>query len=304
MLERPPSLLPALPAPIEMPMERLSIVSGRARLVCERTGPDVEIVFLHAGVSDRRLWRSQMNALAPRWTSLAYDRRGFGETMHVDEPWSMVGDLQAVLSSVSAERPVVLVGCSQGGRIAIDCALLAPERVRALVLVAPAISGAPQPADYPPKVRALFEELERADAASDVERVNAIEAHLWLDGPTSESGRVGGSVRELFLAMNGIALRSLPLGAQAEAAPAWERLAELQMPTMLVWGDLDFAWLQERCRHLARALPRMRAHLMRGAAHLPNLERPQEFNRELLAFMEVVLPKQQRPQRTRTQGWR
>lgn len=285
-------------------MERLSIVSGRARLAAERTGPDVEVVFLHAGVSDRRLWRSQMNALAPRWTSLAYDRRGFGETLPVDEPWSMVGDLQAVLDAAAPGRPVVLVGCSQGGRIAIDFALASPERVRALVLVAPAVTGAPSPGDFPPKVQALLDELERAETERDVDRANEIEAHLWLDGPTSDAGRVGGSVRELFLAMNGIALRAPALGTQAEAPSAWERLAQLKVPTMLIWGDLDFAYLQERCRHLARTLPHLRAHLMRGAAHLPNLERPQEFNRELLAFMEVVLPKRPPPPRTRTQGWR
>lgn len=285
-------------------MERLSIASGRARLAAERTGADVDAVFLHAGVSDRRLWRSQMNALAPRWSSLAYDRRGFGETVHVDEPWSKVGDLLAVLDSAAPARPVVLVGCSQGGRIAIDFTLAHPDRVRALVLVAPAVSGAPEPADFAPKVQAQLDELDRAEQARDVERINALEAHLWLDGPTSDAGRVGGSVRDLFLAMNGIALRSQESGTEIEAPSAWERLPELRVPTLLIWGDLDFAYLQERCRHLARALPRVRAHLMRGAAHLPNLERPQEFNRELVAFMEVVAPRRLPPQRPRTVGWR
>jgi pimeloyl-ACP methyl ester carboxylesterase len=48
----------------------------------------------------------------------AYDRRGFGDTLHADEEWSHVGDLLAVLDAYARSKPAILVGCSQGGRIA------------------------------------------------------------------------------------------------------------------------------------------------------------------------------------------
>lgn len=276
-------------------MERLSIASGRARLAAERTGADVDVVFLHAGGTDRRMWRSQMNALLPRWTSLAYDRRGFGESPHVDESWSATGDLKAVLDAEAPGRPVVLVGCSQGGRIAIDFALAEPARVRALVLVAPSVSGAPQPESYPPNIQALLDAREAAERERDIERINAIEARLWLDGPQSDAGRIGGAPRELFLAMNRTALAAQPLGTEIEPPSAMERLGDLRRPTLLVWGDLDFPHIQQRCRDLTRLLPQLRSRPLRGVAHLPNLERPQEFNRVLLEFMNDFVPARRVP---------
>jgi pimeloyl-ACP methyl ester carboxylesterase len=262
-----------------------SIPSGRARLAAEAAGSGLPAICLHAGVADRRMWRGQLPALAAHFLAVAYDRRGFGETGPVDEAWSQVGDLAAVLDAVGGPgTPAVLIGCSQGGRIAIDFTLAFPARVRALVLVAPAISGAPDAGPDPEPFRPVVQELGRAEREGDVDRVNALEAHAWLDGPLSPAGRVGGHVRELFLAMNGIALRAPALGQQQEPPSAYERLGEIGVPALVVWGDLDFPGMQQIWRNVAATLPDARSHVLHGVAHLPNLERPADFNRLLLDF--------------------
>ena len=63
------------------------------------------------------------------------------------------------------------------------------------MLIAPAVSGAPRPDSFPPATAALIDELDKADEAGDLGCVNEIEVTLWLDGPTSPVGRVGGDVR-------------------------------------------------------------------------------------------------------------
>lgn len=261
--------------------------SGRARLAAECGGSGAPVVLLHAGVADRRMWSGQSKWLCQEYRAVAYDRRGFGQTAHADERYSHLRDLIAVLDAISSDA-AILVGCSQGGRIAIDCALELPDRVRALVLVAPAVSGAPDDDDYPPPIQAMVRELERAEEAGDLDRINAIEAHAWLDGPLSEEGRVGGEVRRLFLDMNGIALRSEPLGTEIEPPSAIDRLHRIEAPTLLIWGDLDFPDVQQRCRQIATAFPNVRACELPGTAHLPNLERPAEFDRELRAFLSQL----------------
>jgi pimeloyl-ACP methyl ester carboxylesterase len=263
------------------------IQSGHARLAAECGGSGAPIVLLHAGVADRRMWSNQLQWLSAEFRALAYDRRGFGQTAHADEPYSHVKDLLAVIDAMTS-RAAILVGCSQGGRIAIDTVLAYPDRVCALVLVAPAVSGEPDSDDFPPLIRAMVEELERAEEAGDLDRINAIEAHAWLDGPLAREGRVGGALRELFLEMNGIALRSEPLGTELEPPSAIEHLHRIKVPTLLIWGDLDFPDVQQRCRQLAAALPNALACELAGTAHLPNLEQPTEFNRELRAFLSQL----------------
>ncbi len=245
------------------------------------------IVFLHAGVADRRMWHPQLDALSASHPVLAYDRRGFGETQSADVPFSHVDDLCGLLDHFGFDR-VCLAGCSQGGRISIDFTLRYPNRVSQLVLIAPAVSG--DEGDgfaHPPEVVALFDALDAADDADDLERINAIEAHMWLDGPLSEEGRVAGPVRDLVLDMNRIALLAPELSGEREPPSALERLAELALPSLLIWGELDFPHVVDRCQRLALAIPDVKLMVVPEVAHLPVLEQPERLNRALDLFFEA-----------------
>lgn len=265
-------------------MQTLSVPSNRASLCVEVEGNGDPVVLLHAGVADRRMWRGQLSALAPNFRVAAYDRRGFGRTGHAEEAYSHVADLLAVLDAVAPGRPAILVGCSQGGRIAIDTTLAFPGRVRALVLVAPAISGAPDSNQTTPAIQALVDALDEADAANDLERINELEAHAWLDGPEAERGRVAGAVRALFLDMNGTSLRAQRRGNEIEPPAAYDRVGAIGVPVLVIWGDRDFPAVIGNCRHLAATIPGARALVFPGTAHLPNLEQADQFNRALLEF--------------------
>lgn len=269
-----------------------TVASGRASLAVSEDGSEDRggppLVFLHAGVADQRMWRAQMSAFAASRRVVAYDRRGFGGTRGPAETFSHVDDLLAVIDQLALEPPV-LVGCSQGGRIAIDFALTHPGRAAGLFLVAPAVNGAPSPEDFPPPVEALLELLEEAEEDEDLERTNLLEAWMWLDGPGSEEGRVGGALRDLFLEMNGTALYAPEPGRETNPAAfpaAYARLADLKLPAQVVWGDLDFPHIQQRCVHLVQAMPQALGSVMAGTAHLPNLEQPDTFNRHLKSFLD------------------
>lgn len=267
--------------------EVFDIVSGHARLAAEAAGDGTPVVLLHAGVCDRRMWREQVASLARArrgFRAVAYDRRGHGETLHADERWSQVGDLLAVLDRVAPRAPAILVGCSMGGGIAIDAALAHPTRVQGLVLVAPAVSGEPEPPEVAAPIQAWIDRMERAEATNDVDRINALEAHAWLDGPLAREGRVGGDLRDLFLAMNDLALRAESRGDEAKAGSAWKRVGGLRAPTLVAWGDLDFPRVVAACEYLCATVPHARRHVFGGAAHLPNLEQPAAFNRLLAEF--------------------
>jgi pimeloyl-ACP methyl ester carboxylesterase len=251
------------------------VAAGAARLACWAAGDGVPVVLLHAGVADSRMWGGQFDALAGQARAIAYDRRGFGRSAAVAGGFAQVDDLFAVLDAEAPGRAAVLVGCSQGGRIALDAARARPARVAGRVLIGAAVSGAPAVA-LPPGV----ERLEAAIAAAgDLDAVNRLEAHLWLDGPTAPEGRIRGPARALFLAMNGIALAAEGGGPAASPPSAFDRLERVGVPTVVGWGSLDCADVIAWNGAIAARVPGARRVVFPGAAHLPSLEAPGEVLR-------------------------
>jgi pimeloyl-ACP methyl ester carboxylesterase len=264
----------------------MEITSGSAVLAAESTGSGPDVLLVHAGVTDQRSWAAVVDALSGH-RCLTYDARGYGRTTYQREDgWSPAGDAVAVLDAYDVDRAVV-VGSSMGGRTSIDLALSHPERVRALVLIGPAVSRAPEPA-YEPEVLALDETWEAAEAAGDLDVVNEIEARVWLDGPTAPEGRVTGAPRDLFLQMNRRALAADETGEQSADVSAWDRLAEIGVPTLLLVGEHDLRYIHENCAHAARTIPGARLVELPGVAHLPHLENDERTIAEIAAFVAAL----------------
>ncbi|MGI4893709.1 MAG: alpha/beta fold hydrolase [Janthinobacterium lividum] len=284
------------------PRELLRIdVDGGVLFAEHRPGPGPCVVFLHAGVCDRRSVADLVPFLPEEVGFLCYDRRGFGDSPPAGSRFSHLDDLTAVLDTVT-EGPAVLVGSSMGGALALDAALTMPERVAGLVLLAPAVSGCPPvpPDDLDAATRSLSEAIDAATEAGGLDEVAELEARLWLDGPTSPAGRVGGAVRELALAMNSVVLhhavpdcavpdcavpdcavpdravpdRAVPDHAGVSGVDVWSRLDEVTVAVTLATGDLDCSYLQTRTEELRRRIPGARRVDLPGVAHLPYLENP------------------------------
>jgi pimeloyl-ACP methyl ester carboxylesterase len=266
--------------------EAFVVEAGRAKLAGRQLGEGLPVVFLHAGVCDKRMWRDQMVAVAEEgWHAIAYDRRGYGETESPDEEFSHVDDLEAVLAALDIHA-AVLVGCSMGGGLAVDFALRHPGRVIGLVLIGTSITGAPWSATQAEQQLEMAE--EDAWERGDRDMLNRVQAHEWLDGPRAQSGRVGGAVRELFLDMNAIALGKPQLTLEEQPPAAWPRVAEIGAPTLLLVGDEDFTALIDRHEHLSEEMPNAFAAVLEGVAHIPSIERPELVNSMLLEFLDAI----------------
>jgi pimeloyl-ACP methyl ester carboxylesterase len=261
-----------------MPYELIEIAVDGATLHGDRwPGDGPAIVLLHAGVCDRRGWREVGERLGG--DVVAYDRRGFGEVPPSEEAFRHVDDLLAVLDAVSPDAPAWLVGSSMGGGVALDAALEAPDRVAGLVLLAPAVSGDPQPDDevYIAATNGLAEGIDTAWTAGDVDTCNRLEVWLWLDGPAGQEGRVSGPARELALDMNRIVIANGESGPDGAAGvDAAGRAHEIAVPAIVACGELDVPLKLQRCAELAEALPNATYRGLPGRAHLPYLEAPGE----------------------------
>ncbi len=253
-----------------------------ARIHYEREGSGLPVVFLHAGIADSRMWEPQVAAFAKHFDVVRPDIRGFGKSELPPQRWSPVADLLALIEQLEL-KPVHLVGCSIGGGIAIDFALQHGERISKLVLVGPGISGA----DFGKKYPEIFAEVSTADEANDMDAVNHAEMHLWLDGPRRPRGYVKEPLRQLFLDMNGGNVNADWASAPTDDLdpPALDRLHEITAPTLVVFGDEDVPPIFDAVDVLMENVPHAHKAVIHNAAHLPNLEHPDEFNRLVLEFL-------------------
>ena len=166
-----------------------------------------------------------------------------------------------------------------GGEVALDAALEAPGRIAGLVLLAPAVSGDPEPDEetFNAATNGLADAIDAAWTAGEVEECNRLEVRLWLDGPAEPEGRVSGPPRELALDMNRIVIANgEPAADGAGGFSAASRLHQVAIPAIVACGDLDVSLQLRRSAELADALPNGTYRSLPGRAHLPYLEAPDE----------------------------
>ena len=242
------------------------------RLWYEERGSGEAVVFLHAGLLDSRQWERQLATFGERYRAIAFDARGYGRSPAPTEPYRMHEDLVGLLDALAVER-AAFVGNSMGGQTAIDATLAEPGRVASLVAVGAAVSGL--------SFRAYSDEQNaRGEAAWEYGDYEAA-ADVWLEvwAPLCTDDRL----REIAYTNAAIDYDELELTGEP---PAAGRLGELRLPTLVVLGDTEVQGIVDSCRKLAAEVEGARLELLEGADHLPNLCRPEEFDRLVLGFLE------------------
>ena len=241
------------------------------------------IVFLQGAQLAREMWEDQARTFAEGRRTIFYDVRGFGRSGPATEPYSHENDLRALLDALEVER-ATFVGLSLGGRIAIEFAVEHPERVEALVLVGPGLEGFPFEEAPEPWHDALRAAVEARDSSRAVD--------AWLTSgymaPAMADPQVAPRIRELALANEGNWLQTQPEAPLDP--PAINRLATIRCPTLVVVGSRDVPSILAIADHLVREIPGSRKAVMAACGHVPNLERPEEFERIVREFFDATEP--------------
>ncbi|EQD36072.1 alpha/beta hydrolase fold protein, partial [mine drainage metagenome] len=156
-----------------------------AILTVEDVGMGHAIIFLHAGVADRRMWDPPFEWLSASFRVIRWDARGFGDTPHVPGPFSYAADVLAVMDGLGVQT-ATLIGCSMGGSTAIRVALTEPDRVARLVLVGSGLHGFERPDLLPP----IVSEMQAAVEAQDWDRFLGLEEKFWIIGMNRDESQV------------------------------------------------------------------------------------------------------------------
>jgi len=292
----PPNLneLSFTPTPLMLPMPTSPVQSGfadvnQAKLYYEMAGQGRPLVMIHAGVADNRQWNNEFAFFAQSHQVIRYDQRGYGKSEPIAGEFSHLADFVALLDTLQITEPLILMGCSMGGGLALDFALAHPARVKALLMVGSGPSGLELPVVTPPK----FAEAEKAFEAGDLDLVAEIETQIWFDGQGRSPEQVNQPMRKLLYAMNRLALahevKQLGQRLPNSPTPAFERLHTLTVPVLVIVGAHDTPYILAAAEYLIKKLPSARKVVITDAAHLPNMDHPQEFQQIMQNFLGSLI---------------
>lgn len=187
-----------------------------------------------------------------------------------------------------------LLGISNGGRIALDFVSIHPEMVEALVLVGTGVRGyqisGPDEEkewdEFDARVMAKEATKEKAIKEKQLKDAVTINVDLWASAQSPES-------RERIFKIatdNSNALVEPPWGKLqvSPQPPAFARLGDIKIPTLLIIGDKDVSGTMVTKR-LSSIIPGSKMVLLEGADHIVNMSKPREFDRTVLEFLDAVI---------------
>lgn len=261
----------------------VAVPAGRLLVVDEGSGPP--IVLLHAGIADIRSWDTMVPELiAAGYRTVRYDQRGVGGSTTDPVEFSRIDDLLAVLDAAGVGK-AALVGNSLGGMLAFDTAIVAPERVVAIVGVGAGLGGFEvEPTD---QIRALDAEESRLEAAvpRDPAAIADFDVRVWVDGPGQPPTRVPAAIRDLVYEMDLLDPERHQGEARRLDPSANERLGDLRCPVLAVAGELDIPDVVQTARHLQADAPNARALIWPDVAHMIGMEQPERLAAAIVEFL-------------------
>lgn len=248
------------------------------------------LTLIHGMLLDRRSWDDQFDVFAQQYKALRYDMRGWGDSAQeqAEPPFSPRQDLLSLLEFLHIQK-TYLFGLSGGGALALDFTLEHPDTVDALILVSSGLSGYPQ--RMTETIQAFIGQYYGALQQKDIARAVEATVRFWTDGPRRTPEQVNALARARITEMSTQHIQRhgdlmahqqhmLPL-----EPPAVNRLAEVKVPTLVVVGEEDAPETIEIADALEQGIAGAKKVVIPGTAHHPNMEKPEEFNRVVLDFL-------------------
>jgi len=241
-------------------------------------------ILLLAGLGSKRLgWMRQLEDFGREYRTIAFDHRDTGDSDEVEAPYTvadLADDAAALLCVLGIARAHV-VGISLGGYVALQFALRHPEQLDKLVLVSTSAGGrAHAPAN--PEIAALLApvpSLEIGERA--IRNYSRIMAAQYVQEHPDELERIAAVARYRPMSAAGY-------GRQLQAAlthDVVDALHQICAPTLVIHGDSDPLVPPENGAYLARHIAGARHIVYPGVGHVPIVERAEQFNRDVLAFL-------------------
>lgn len=247
-------------------------------------GTGLPVIFVHAFPLGQAMWDEQVAALRDHCRVITLDLRGFGESGVPEGLYSMdnmASDIRGLMSALDIDK-AVLVGLSMGGYISLAFYRNYPDAILALVLADTRASADTAQGRERRIISAEKAEREGASAIADDMVPLALAPSTISDQP-----RVVERMRAMVVANSprGIAAAQRAMAARQDSI---YMLAAIDFPVLIIVGSEDKLTPVAESEALRDGIPHARLEVIEGAGHLSNLERPEQFNRALIEFIQSL----------------
>jgi 3-oxoadipate enol-lactonase len=256
-------------------------VNGITLSYSDSGGDGPVVVLSHGYLMDSSMFDPQVAALAPEYRVITWDERGFGGTRATGPftYWDSARDVLALLDHLGIDQ-AVFGGMSQGGFVSLRAALLAPERVRAIVLI-DSQAGLENPDSVP-----AYEQMEQIWLEQGPGPVQDVVASLILgppDGPVDHAPWFA-KWATLDREDTQFAFRCL-----MDRDDITGRLGEISCPALILHGTADAAIPMERAEVVRDGLAGPTTLVqVDGGSHAANLSNPAEVNAAIAEFLRTL----------------
>lgn len=245
------------------------------------------VILFHAFPLSKKMWGPQVKGLAGHARLVLPDLPGFGRNARavVRRMTSITAMARAAakeLDRLKIRGPVMAGGISMGGYVALEFARLYPKRVLALGL----FSTRSGPDD--PEQKKKRRQLARKVVREGMQLLVKTTAPKLLGKTTLKKNPA------LLRMINRMVRSGSPRGtANALVAMAGRRdntrlLHRLTCPVLIIAGREDVVFAPDESRAMGRLARHSQVHVLSGAGHLVNLEKPQAFNRLFTRFLRKL----------------
>ncbi len=269
-----------------------SVAAEKARIYYDVAGNGDAVILIHGGLLTKEMWDGPFQKLAQRYCVVRYDARNHGLSRSEEATFAHFEDLKTLMDGLKIGKAVVM-GLSLGGKTAIDFALQYPDRVNGLILVSPGLSGFEF---HGPENQAYDKKFNAAVGSGDPEKIIEAFMEAWTYGPRRRAEQVDPAVRDRIRSMARISLKTWnsQTKEQVLTPPAITRLGDIKSPTLAIVGDIDMPNIIEIVDLLEKNIPHFEKVVIHGAAHMVNLEKPQEFDRAVQNFLDTIYLRRQK----------
>jgi pimeloyl-ACP methyl ester carboxylesterase len=256
-----------------------SVEARGLEIAYERAGSGPPLVFVHGAAEDGRAWTPQLEPLAGEFTVVAWDEPGAGRSCDLPVGFGLedFADCLAELIEALGLGRAHVAGLSWGGTLILELYRRRPDVVASLILVDTYAGwkGSLPAEDVRARVAGMREML-----AAPAEQFDPTLPGLFAGDPPAELVPL---LEEIAAAVRPETLRTeLTLLAETDLSAV---LPEIEVPTLLVWGESDARSPLSVARQFEEAIPHAQLVVIPGAGHCSNLERPEAFNDAVREFL-------------------